>query len=197
MATTRRTIKKATTTAENNEETQNTSKKNVVATFEKVSFEQYYKDFLDTYGEDFDRVQVKDIYNSIKLPQRGTSGSAGYDFFTPQTINLATSKVAKIPTGIRVKIDDGWFLAVMPRSGLGFKYKVQLYNTVGVIDSDYYNSSNEGHIFVKIVNDNGENKAMTVNKSDGFVQGIFLPYGLATDDNATAVRDGGFGSTTK
>lgn len=197
MATTRRTIKKATTTAENNEETQNTSKKNVVATFEKVSFEQYYKDFLDTYGENFDRVQVKDIYDSIKLPQRGTSGSAGYDFFTPQTINLTTSKVAKIPTGIRVKIDDGWFLAVMPRSGLGFKYKVQLYNTVGVIDSDYYNSSNEGHIFVKIVNDNGENKAMTVNKGDGFVQGIFLPYGLATDDNATAVRDGGFGSTTK
>ena len=197
MATTRRTTKKATTTVENNEETQNTSKKNVVATFEKVSFEQYYKDFLDTYGEDFDRVQVKDIYDSIKLPQRGTSGSAGYDFFTPQTINLATSKVAKIPTGIRVKIDDGWFLAVMPRSGLGFKYEVQLYNTVGVIDSDYYNSSNEGHIFVKIVNDNGENKAMTVNKGDGFVQGIFLPYGLATDDNATAVRDGGFGSTTK
>ena len=197
MATTRRTTKKATTTVENNEDTQNTSKKNVVATFEKVSFEQYYKDFLDTYGEDFDRVQVKDIYDSIKLPQRGTSGSAGYDFFTPQTINLATSKVAKIPTGIRVKIDDGWFLAVMPRSGLGFKYKVQLYNTVGVIDSDYYNSSNEGHIFVKIVNDNGENKAMTVNKGDGFVQGIFLSYGLATDDNATAVRDGGFGSTTK
>lgn len=197
MATTRRTTKKATTSVENNEETQNTSKKDVVATFEKVSFEQYYKDFLDTYGEEFDRVQVKDIYDSIKLPQRGTSGSAGYDFFTPQTINLATSKVAKIPTGIRVKIDDGWFLAVMPRSGLGFKYKVQLYNTVGVIDSDYYNSSNEGHIFVKIVNDNGENKAMTVNKGDGFVQGIFLPYGLATDDNATAVRDGGFGSTTK
>lgn len=197
MATTKKTTKKATTTVENKEETQNTSKKNVVATFEKVSFEQYYKDFLDTYGEDFDRVQVKDIYDSIKLPQRGTSGSAGYDFFTPQTINLATSKVAKIPTGIRVKIDDGWFLAVMPRSGLGFKYKVQLYNTVGIIDSDYYNSSNEGHIFVKIVNDNGENKAMTVNKGDGFVQGIFLPYGLATDDNATAVRDGGFGSTTK
>lgn len=197
MATTRRTTKKATTTVENNEETQNTSKKSVVAIFEKVSFEQYYKDFLDTYGEDFDRVQVKDIYDSIKLPQRGTSGSAGYDFFTPQTINLAASKVAKIPTGIRVKIDDGWFLAVMPRSGLGFKYKVQLYNTVGVIDSDYYNSSNEGHIFVKIVNDNGENKAMTVNKGDGFVQGIFLPYGLATDDNTTTVRDGGFGSTTK
>lgn len=197
MATTRRTTKKTTTTVENNEEVQNISKKNAVATFEKVSFEQYYKDFLDTYGEDFDRVQVKDIYDSIKLPQRGTSGSVGYDFFTPQTINLATSKVAKIPTGIRVKIDDGWFLAVMPRSGLGFKYKVQLYNTVGVIDSDYYNSSNEGHIFVKIVNDNGENKAMTVNKGDGFVQGIFLPYGLATDDNTTTVRDGGFGSTTK
>lgn len=197
MATTRRATKKATTTVKNNEEAQNTSKKNVVATFEKVSFEQYYKDFLDTYGEEFDRVQVKDIYDSIKLPQRGTSGSAGYDFFTPQTINLAISKVAKIPTGIRVKIDDGWFLAVMPRSGLGFKYKVQLYNTVGVIDSDYYNSSNEGHIFVKIVNDNGENKAMTVNKGDGFVQGIFLPYGLATDDNTTTVRDGGFGSTTK
>ena len=86
---------------------------------------------------------------------------------------------------------------IYPRSGLGFKYKVQLYNTVGVIDSDYFNAKNEGHILVKIYNDSpDETKQLFLDKGDAFVQGIFQPYGIVEDDNATAERTGGFGSTS-
>ncbi len=60
---------------------------------------------------------------------------------------LKPGETIKIPTGIRVKINDGWVLKLYPRSGLGFKFRVQMNNTVGIIDSDYYNSDNEGHIF--------------------------------------------------
>ncbi len=87
-------------------------------------------------------------------------------------------------------------LKCYPRSGLGFKFRLQLNNTVGIIDSDYFNSSNEGHIFCKLTNDSNENKTVCVNKGDGFIQGIFVEYGITFDDEVSAKRDGGFGSTT-
>ena len=62
---------------------------------------------------------------------------------------------------------------------------------------DYINSDNEGHIFCKLVNRSNEDKVMLVKKGEGFMQGIFLPFGITEDDNATAKRNGGFGSTTK
>ena len=89
-----------------------------------------------------------------------------------------------------------WVLKIYPRSGLGFKYRLQLNNTVGIIDSDYYNSDNEGHIFIKITNDSREGKTVQVQENTGFAQGIFLEYGITVDDDATAVRNGGMGSTT-
>ena len=85
----------------------------------------------------------------------------------------------------------------MPKSGLGFKYRLQLDNTIGVIDSDYYNSSNEGHIFAKITNDGRDGKTIKIGEGDGFMQAIFLPYGITYSDSAGGVRDGGFGSTGK
>ena len=103
----------------------------------------------------------------------------------------------KIPTGIRVKIAEGWVLKLYPRSGLGFKYRLQLNNTVGIIDSDYYNSDNEGHIFIKVTNDSNEGKTLTLQPGEGFAQGIFVEYGITVDDEADGVRNGGFGSTTK
>ena len=88
----------------------------------------------------------------------------------------------KVPTGIRVKIDDGWMLAIFPRSGLGFKFRLQLDNTVGIIDSDYYYSDNEGHMFIKITNDGKSGKTVSVKAGQGFAQGIFIPYGITVDD---------------
>ena len=165
-----------------------------VAKFYKVSYEQFKKDYIDTFGND-DNVQA--IYDSITLPKRATAGSAGYDFFAPIDITLKPNETIKIPTGIRVQIEDGWVLKCYPRSGLGFKYRMQLNNTVGIIDADYYNSSNEGHIFTKITNDSNEGKVIEIKAGQGFMQGIFVQFGITFDDDVTAVRDGGFGSTTK
>ena len=88
-------------------------------------------------------------------------------------------------------------LCLFPRSGLGFKFRLQLNNTVGIIDSDYSESDNEGHIFVKITNDTNTGKTISLKRGDGFVQGIFIPYGLTEDDNTTEKRNGGMGSTDK
>ena len=165
-----------------------------IARFEKVSFEQYKKDYYDTFNT---YEGVEEVYNNIKLPKRATKGSAGYDYFAPFEINLKPGETIKIPTGLRAYMEEGWVLKNYPRSGLGFKFRLQLNNTVGIIDSDYYYSSNEGHIMSKITNDTNENKVVTVKKGDGFMQGIFLEYGITYDDEVSEVRDGGFGSTTK
>ena len=168
-----------------------------VAKFEKVSWAQFQKDYVDTFGEGktIDMNEIRKIYDNIKLPIRATSGSAGYDFKSPIDFKLKPGSTIKIPTGIKVKIDDGWVLKCYPRSGLGFKFRLQLNNTVGIIDSDFYYSDNEGHIFSKITNDTNEGKTVEIKAGDGFMQGIFVEYGITLDDDVTAVRNGGFGST--
>lgn len=136
-------------------------------------------------------------YDEIRLPVRATSGSAGYDFRSPVDFALEPGQSIKLPTGIRVCIDDGWVLMLYPRSSMGFKYRLQLDNTVGVIDSDYYYSDNEGHIFVKITNDSRDGKKLSVKKGEAFVQGIFVPFGITADDNVKNIRNGGIGSTSR
>ncbi len=138
----------------------------------------------------------KEIYEQIKLPKRATAGSAGYDFFSPVDFTVAPGQGIKIPTGIRVEMEPEWVLKCYPRSGLGFKYRLQLNNTVGIIDSDYFYSDNEGHIFAKLTNDSREDKTLELKAGEGFMQGIFVEYGITVDDDATAIRNGGFGSTT-
>lgn len=160
-----------------------------IAKFEIVSKEQ----FLTSCEAE----NCEEIYEGLKLPKRATTGSAGYDFFAPFDFTLCPNATIKIPTGIRVKIDDGWVLKLYPRSSLGFKYRLQLNNTVGIIDSDYYNSDNEGHIFIKITNCTNENKTVEIKKGEAFAQGIFIEYGITVDDDVCDVRNGGFGSTNK
>ena len=137
-----------------------------------------------------------DIYNNIKLPKRATKGSAGYDFYAPIEIMLKPNQTIKLPTGIRCEMSENWVLKNYPRSGLGFKYRLQLNNTVGIIDSDYFYSDNEGHIMAKITNDTNENKNIIIETGTGFMQGIFVEYGITVDDAADGIRNGGFGSTT-
>ncbi|MBR6159835.1 MAG: deoxyuridine 5'-triphosphate nucleotidohydrolase, partial [Lachnospiraceae bacterium] len=164
-----------------------------IAQFFKVSFEQFYEAYKDEFGGN--REDIQKVYDSVNLPKRATSGSAGYDFYSPVDIRLEPGQTAKIPTGIRAKMYEDWVLMVFPRSGLGFKYRLQLNNTVGIIDSDYYNSDNEGHIFIKITNDSNEGKIVEVPAGGGFAQGLFIPYGIPVDDDTDAERNGGFGST--
>ncbi len=161
-----------------------------IARFEKISLDQFKKDYdLST--------NIEETYNDILLPKRATLGSAGYDFFSPLDFTLNPGETIKIPTGIRCFIEDGYVLSLYPRSGLGFKYRIQLNNTVGIIDSDYYNASNEGHIMIKLTNDSNEGKVLNVKKGEGIAQGIFTEYFVTYDDETEGIRVSGFGSTTK
>ena len=168
-----------------------------VATFEKVSLGEFYDAMKDGFYSSIEPSMeaIERMYNNIVLPVRATSGSAGYDFVTPISVQLRPGESINIPTGIRVRIEDGWWLLCLPRSGLGFKYRLQLANTAGVIDSDYYYSDNEGHIHAKITNDCKADKIVTLNTGSRFMQGIFVPYGITYDDDAKDMRVGGFGST--
>lgn len=166
-----------------------------IAKFYKVSKEQYLKDWTGTYPNSSEDEGIK-IYDGITLPKRATTGSAGYDFYAPFPFSLAPGETITIPTGIRVKIEEGWVLKCYPRSGLGFKYRLQLNNTVGIIDSDYFLSDNEGHIFAKITNDTNEDKTVEIIAGSGFMQGVFVEYGITVDDLVDVMRNGGFGSTS-
>lgn len=163
---------------------------NGVATFEKVSKEQFTKT-MNECGFTFAERDIDHIYDNIILPTRATRGSAGYDIHTPIGFEVKAGESIMIPTGLRCKITDGWFLGVVPKSGLGCKFGMRLSNTFGVVDSDYYYSDNEGHIMVKFSVD----KDKYFGAGDKLCQGIFLCYGTTFDDNTEGVRNGGFGST--
>lgn len=155
-----------------------------IAKFEIVSPEQYIKDA----GE-----ENAASYLAIRLPRRATAHSAGYDFFTPTEVFLPPRGSVVVKTGIRARMCPGWVLLIYPRSGLGFKLGIRLANTVGVIDGDYYGAENEGHIMIKLVNPSEQ--SITLQAGTAIAQGVFTPYGITEDDEATAERKGGFGST--
>ena len=165
--------------------------------FEIISEDQFLEDFSPyLVDEALDLRDSLALYRSIKLPQRATKGSAGYDIFAPYDIEIPPNGTVKIPTGIRVLLDDDKFLAVYPRSGLGFKYKMQLYNSVGIIDVDYSGSDNEGHIWCKFYNDSPDGKTFIIKQGEAMCQGIIQQFFKTVDDETDEVRNGGFGSTT-
>lgn len=177
-----------------------------IARFEKVSFPEFEKCYEDvlkenaveaTEAEQEDGKRAEKVYEAIVLPKRATAGSAGYDFFSTCDVTLQPGESVKIPTGIRAYMEPGWVLMLYPRSGLGFRYRMQLANTVGVIDSDYYGSDNEGHILIKITNDSRDGKVLQIKTGDAFAQGIFTEYGITEDDDVETTRNGGFGSTSR
>ena len=153
--------------------------------FEKISFEQFKNDVCDD----------KLIYNKFKLPNRSTKNSAGYDFFSLFDFSLKPGEIMKIPTGIKVNMENNDVLFLVVRSSMGFKYNVRMCNQVGVIDSDYYNNSdNEGHIWIKLKNEG--DKDFIVKNGDAICQGIFLNYLTVTNESdVKKIRNGGLGST--
>ena len=163
-----------------------------IARFEKVTPRRFVEDWISTFPQQTVE-QALMAYEHIQLPCRATSGSAGYDFFAPVGFELPAGESIKIPTGVRALIEDGWVLTLYPRSSLGFKFRFQLDNSVGVIDSDYYGADNEGHILVMLVN--GGDHAVTIGRGERFCQGILVPFGLAEEEDVAGVRSGGFGST--
>lgn len=168
-----------------------------IAEFEKISQGLFTSEILRLFGEkpEMDEKKVRKLYENITLPVRATSGSAGYDIFSPVDISLKPGGSMMIPTGIRVKMREDYCLFILPKSGLGSRYRFQLNNTIGVIDSDYYNSDNEGHILVPMINDSRDGRSLFLKAGTAFVQGVFIKYGITYDDEIFKERNGGFGST--
>ena len=133
----------------------------------------------------------------FKKPFRSTKNSAGYDFISPININIEPHSMTLIPTGIKASMESDEVLQIFPRSSIGFKTSIRLANTVGIIDSDYYNNiDNEGHIFIKFYN--STDKDYVVNIGDKIAQGIFIKYLTVDDENSNFIkREGGLGSTGK
>ena len=98
-----------------------------IAKFHKVSYEQFKEGYEDSFGRKEDS-EIQRIYDEIRLPERATAGSAGYDFFAPAELTLNPGDTVKVPTGIRVEMEPDWVLKCYARSGLGFKYRLQLNN---------------------------------------------------------------------
>lgn len=152
--------------------------------FERISEKEFLKDVSNGNYED------------ILLPKRSTKNSAGYDFYSLYDFTIKSNEIVKIPTGIKVCMNENEFLGIFIRSSLGFKYNIRMCNQVGIIDADYYNNKdNEGHIFVCLQN-HGD-KDFVIKKGDRFVQGIFMPFLITDDDSTTSRRIGGIGSTNK
>jgi len=148
---------------------------NKIRGFEKISFEQWDKDNVVV-------PESKECWGEIKLPKRATENAAGYDIFTPIDFVLKPNWEIKIPLGIKIYMQANEFFMIAPRSGSGFKYYARLANTLGVIDSDFYNNEKtEGHCWAKIRNEG--NSEMIVKAGDGILQGIFLPALLADGDS--------------
>ena len=156
--------------------------------------EIYYADLSPVVGSEQGGVRPVLIVQN----ESSVSGNAfSQSFWNRSKLTFSNLAIFCISV-LRARMAEGWVLAIFPRSGLGFKHRIGLDNTVGIIDADYYGSSNEGHIMIKMsctAHDAGH--SATVAAGDGFAQGIFLPFGITEDDAADGVRDGGFGSTTK
>ena len=153
--------------------------------FEKISFKQFSKDICDD----------KELYDEYELPKRATKNSAGYDFYALYDMVLHPGELLKIPTRYKAKFNYDEMLMLVVRSSMGFKYNVRMCNQVGIIDSDYYNNSdNEGHMWVSLQNEGKED--YVIKKGDAYCQGIFVKYLTCGDENNT-VRESGIGSTNK
>ena len=159
-----------------------------IAKFHKVSLEQFKKDWIDTFGLD-EEANIEEIYENIKLPRRATAGSAGYDFFAPVRLILAPGETIKIPTGIRVEMEPEWVLKCYPRSGLGFKYRLQLNIQWGSSTAYYFIQTMKVICFPRSP-DTNEEKTIDIAQGEGFMQGIFVEYGITLDDDVTDVRNG-------
>ena len=161
--------------------------------FEKVSFEQWK---ADCGVRGLPDSELKEWFDAVKLPRQATSGSAGMDFFMPFNLDFESGSRLKIATGVRWVTDPDErdrVLLIVPRSGLGFKYGIRLSNTVGVIDADYCDSDNEGHIIVSL--ENPSETDLQLEEGRPFVQGIAVKYEVPEGAGSAEARNGGFGST--
>ena len=141
---------------------------------------------------------VKGYENAgINLPVRKTQKAVGYDIEAAEDVIIPPFKNGVGPTIVKTGVKaycepDEWFMIISRSSGP--KKGLMLANSIGAIDSDYYNNeTNDGHILFQYYNMLDHD--ITIKKGDAIGQVIFQKYLIVDDDNATGVRTGGFGST--
>ena len=165
-----------------------------IAVFRKVSEEQFIGDCSNAFGND-NILDIRKKYKEINLPKRSTRFSAGHDICTPFDVKLCPGEKLMIPTGIRCEMSEEYVMLIFPRSSLGIKKGMTISNTVPVVDADYFFADNEGHIFISIKN-NG-NEVLELRSGEKIVQAVFVPFGVADEEEITTERTGGIGSTGK
>lgn len=165
----------------------------LMLTFKKVPVEEFKKALNKEFGDKFETIEC-DLHSNIILPTRASIGSCGYDIVTPFEFEIAPTESIIIPTGISFVTDEyDKALMVYPRSGLGFKHRCRLANTVGVVDADYHYSDNYGHIMLKITNEG--NTIMKIEAGKAIAQGVIIQYYTVDYDDVNSSRNGGFGSS--
>ena len=130
----------------------------------------------------------------ILLPIRKTEGSAGYDIACAKDISIEPKNFKFVPTGVKAYMAKDEVLQVYPRSSLSFKKHLVKLNSVGIIDSDYYNNpDNEGEIMLILYNYGDE--IVHIQKDERIAQGLFMKYLTIDKDETIVKRLGGLGST--
>ncbi len=131
--------------------------------------------------------------NTPILPQRATTHSAGYDFFCPTQLVIPPHSTKLIWTDIKIELNPNEFLLMVPRSSMAIKKSIQLTNSPGIIDADYYNNpSTEGNIAISLHNFGTDTQILESNER--IAQGIILNY--KAFEELYIMRKGGIGSTS-
>lgn len=138
--------------------------------------------------------------SNINLPVRSTKNSAGYDVEAAEDCIIPAFKPGQKPTlvktGIKAYMESDEVLILANRSSNPGKKGLILANSIGVVDSDYYeNPDNDGHIMYAFFNFKAED--VEIKKGERIGQAIFQKYLVTDNDIAQGERTGGFGSTNK
>lgn len=167
--------------------------------FKRVSYTAFADDIRKHYSETMKPEKMFDAWNGIKLPERGTEYSAGYDICTPIDITIPPKCRVVVPTGIKAVFSPdemkAWHLQMYVRSSVGIKDGIVLTNGTGVIDPDYQYGKNDGDMMLALLN-TGDN-LVQYKAGDRICQAVFCIHGVICNDVATGERKGGIGSTGK
>ncbi len=140
------------------------------------------------------KIQIKKLSDDAVIPERGSSGAAGYDLFNAgDAYDLKPGERKLFPTDISMKIPDGYYGRIAPRSGLA--YKKGLMTMAGVIDSDYL-----GNIGVILYN--SSDAVSSISTGDRIAQIIIekfheIEFEQVEEITATERGAAGWGSTGK
>lgn len=153
-----------------------------------------------------------DRYPDFIVPERATAQAAGFDLFAQEDMTIS-SETRLFDLGFRALVPKDHVAVILPRSGLGAKFQMQLSNTAGIIDADYTGEWKAAlHIGGKgtLANDtvhywggSDPQHYIEVKRGEAFAQVLFLPVPKIEVEITreplpeTERGDGGFGSTTK